>query len=143
MKICLDAGHGGYTGARANGLIEDTLALDFVKRVGHHLRAAGVQTVVTRNIDTFVTLDYRASLAVREKCDLFVSFHHNAGPTLAHGCEIFVAAGDNRSKAKAKTVLDRICAGGAMKSRGVKWDNRSQHSRFSFSGRLTATCRRC
>ena len=126
MKICLDAGHGHFTGARGNGLIEDELALDFVTRVGHHLRAKGVQTALTRTIDVFVTVDARPPKA--KGCDMFVSFHNNAaGNKLAHGCEILVARGDNRSRAKAEKVLERICAGGAMKSRGVKWDNQGQH----------------
>ena len=126
MKICLDAGHGGDTGARGHGLIEDRLALDFVTRVGHHLRAKGVETVLTRTGADFVTLQARPPKAAG--CDMFVSFHCNAAASpLARGCEILVAEGDERSKAKAKVVLDRICAGGAMKKRSVKWDSQSQH----------------
>lgn len=126
MKICLDAGHGGNTGARGNGLIEDVIALDFVTRVGHHLRAKGVQTVLTRKGNGFVPLEDRPPKAVG--CDMFVSFHNNAASNkIAHGAEILVAAGDKRSKDKAREVLNRICAGGAMVSRGVKWDNQGQH----------------
>ena len=126
MKICLDAGHGGNTGARGHGLIEDVLALDFVTRVGHHLRARGCQTALTRTDSAFLPLEKRPPRA--EGCDMFVSFHCNAASApLARGCEILVAEGDERSKAKAQKVLDRICAGGAMKKRSVKWDSQSQH----------------
>ena len=126
MKICLDAGHGGGTGARGNGLVEDDLALDFVTRVGHHLRAKGVQTVLTRSDDRFVNLKARPPKAAG--CDLFVSFHCNAATNPgAQGCEILVAKGDTRSKVKAVKVLLRICAGGAFQSRGVKYDDAGQH----------------
>lgn len=125
MKICLDAGHGGNTGARGNGLIEDVIALDFVTRVGHHLREQGVQTVLTRSTANFVSLEARPPKAIG--CDMFVSFHCNAGASLAHGCEILVAKGDKCSKDKARYVLEKICAGGAMVSRGVKWDNAGQY----------------
>ena len=52
MKIALDAGHGAsrghqFTGAHANGLIEDDLALDFVIRIGHLIRLAGHDTLIT------------------------------------------------------------------------------------------------
>lgn len=133
MKVCLDAGHGYKgtrpTGAAANGLIEDDIALDFVTRVGHFIRKGGGETVLTRPTGTFVTLGSRGALAVKNGCDMFISFHCNAaGSASARGAEIFVAYGDYNGKRKAEALLERICAGGALTSRGVKWDNQSQHS---------------
>jgi len=134
MKVALDAGHGArggrsFTGARANGLVEDELALDFVRRVGHHLRKAGHETVYTRSDRNLVSLSLRGRIACEAECDAFLSFHCNAGPQQANGVEAFVARGDERSKALARTLVDTVAQCG-MNSRGVKWDCRSQHRRL-------------
>jgi N-acetylmuramoyl-L-alanine amidase len=135
MKAALDAGHGArpgrsHTGAAANGLVEDELALDLVKRIGHHLRAAGHQTVYTRPDVRLVGLSQRALIARAAKCDLFLSVHLNAGPPSAHGVEAFVAKGDNASRRIAELLVGTISELG-MASRGAKWDSQSQYSRLA------------
>lgn len=132
MKIALDAGHGStsksaHTGAAANGLIEDDIALDMVKRIGHHLRLAGHSTVYTRPDERQTSLASRGRKAVNENCDMFLSIHCNAGPDSAKGVEAFVAAGDSRSVETAKALVASIVAKG-MTSRGVKKDSQSQYS---------------
>lgn len=134
MKIALDAGHGAsrghpFTGAHANGLIEDELALDFVTRVGHHLRLIGHETVIVRPDANLVALATRGKRAIDAHCDLFLSIHHNAGPAQAHGVEAFVAEGDTRSRRIAEAMLCLISEHG-MSNRGVKWDSQSQYSRL-------------
>lgn len=130
-RICLDAGHGYKrklaTGAAANHLIEDDLAFDFCTRIGHHLRAAGHETVLTRPTDAYVELKPRAKLARAEKCDLFVSIHCNAaGSPNANGAEVLIARQDPLSMGVASRVLSAICQEG-MNRRGVKLDNRGAH----------------
>lgn len=134
MKAALDAGHGAhrgrtFTGARANGLVEDELALDFVRRIGHHLRIAGHQTVYTRPDARLVPLSSRGRTALETGCDVFLSIHCNAGPAQANGVEAFVARTDTRSRALAQALADAVsrCR---MNSRGVKWDSQSQHRRL-------------
>lgn len=132
MKVALDAGHGSrgkskYTGASANGLIEDEIALDFVKRIGHHLRLAGHQTVITRPDEKMTSLASRGKKAIAEDCDLFLSIHCNAGSESAKGVEAFIAAGDSRSNEIAKALVASVTAKG-MTCRGVKPDSQSQHS---------------
>lgn len=128
MKAALDAGHGSNTGAQANGLIEDEVALDMVARIGHHLRAAGRKTVLTRPGTELVGINERAKKAVAENADVFLSIHCNAGPPAAEGCEAFIAAPDNRSVGLAMRILGAAIHGSGMHSRGVKPDNQSQHS---------------
>ncbi len=142
LKIALDAGHGAqgkhaYTGAAANGLIEDEVALDMVKRIGHHLRAAGHSTIYTRPGQGLVALSQRTQLAKAARCDLFLSVHLNAGPPTAQGAEAFVAEGDHTSRQIAEQLVKAISKLG-LKSRGVKWDSNSQHSRLAV---LRGTCR--
>jgi len=141
--VALDAGHGaraggGHTGASANALVEDELALDMVKRVGHHLRAGGHETVYTRADRRLVALAKRAWTARFTRCELFLSIHCNAGPISAHGVEAFVVEGDARSRGLAERLASAVVAEG-LSDRGVKWDNQSQHPRLAV---LRGTYRR-
>ncbi len=135
LKIALDAGHGAmkgraHTGAAANGLIEDELALDLVGRIGHHLRAAGHQTVLTRPDEKLVPLTQRARLARASRCDVFVSIHCNAASGAACGVEAFAAEGDQRSRTLAGKLVAVLNRQG-LRNRGVRWDSQSQHSRLA------------
>lgn len=135
MKIALDAGHGASrgcpsTGASANGLVEDELALDLVKRIGHHLRAAGHTTVYTRPTTQLVTLAARARIARAAACELLISVHCNAGPPAANGVEAFVVEGDLRSRHIALESVRGVVPLG-LADRGVKWDSRSAHRRLA------------
>lgn len=134
VRIALDAGHGAsrghpFTGAHANGLVEDDLALDFVTRIGHHLRLAGYDTVLIRPDARLVALATRGRRAVDGHCDLFLSIHHNAGPPEAHGVEAYVAEGDSRSHHIAERLLAGTSKHG-LHNRGVKWDSQSHYSRL-------------
>ncbi len=140
--IALDAGHGAhrgrpYTGAAANGLVEDDLALDFVRRIGHHLRAAGHRTLYTRPDDKLVSLQTRARLAREARCDVFLSIHVNAGPPSASGVEAFAAENDTRSRKLAAELVDIVSEQG-MRNRGAKWDSQSQYARLAV---LRGTCK--
>ncbi len=127
MRVCLDPGHGAGTGARGNGLVEDVLALDFARRIGHHLRLRKAETVMTRGDDGFVTLASRGALAVRTKCGLFLSIHLNAAASpSARGCECFAAAGDERSLKIAARLTAALSSMG-LKNRGAKYDTQSAH----------------
>lgn len=135
LKIALDAGHGSltdkpHTGASANGLVEDEITLDFVRRIGHHLRAAGHKTVITRTDNKLISLTKRAQIARLARCDAFVSIHCNAGPPAANGAEAFIAADDRRSQALAIRLVE-VLANQGLRDRGVKADSESQHSRLA------------
>ena len=124
MKVAIDAGHGknakgGYTGARANGLIEDILAFDIATRIGHHLRLLGSQTAMTRPGVASVGLAERARIARANRCDLFLSIHLNAGLASARGAEAFVVDGDARSAKLAARLLEAV-KGCGFRVRGVK-----------------------
>ena len=134
MMVALDAGHGArrghaFTGACANGLVEDELALDFVVRIGHHLRRAGHRTLYTRPDTNLVPLSRRGKLAVARGCDMFLSIHCNAGPASASGTEAFVVNHDGRSRRIARELVEAVVEHG-VRTRGVKWDSRSRHSRL-------------
>jgi len=79
-KVIIDPGHGGKDpGAPGrHGLNEKDIVLDIAKRLSGLLREYGVETVLTRSTDTFITLEKRAALTENSHADLFISIHANA-----------------------------------------------------------------
>lgn len=83
-RIVVDAGHGGWdTGARGcTGTQEKDVALVLARKVADGLRRTlDADVYLTRDDDTFVTLQDRAAIANSRSADLFVSIHVNAAPT--------------------------------------------------------------
>lgn len=77
--VVLDAGHGGSDyGAIRYGINEKDINLDIVKRVEAILLSRGVNVTMTRNIDTFVSLEDRTIITANINPDIFVSIHVNS-----------------------------------------------------------------
>ena len=94
--IVIDPGHGGHdTGTIGpGGLSEKDVTLDVARRLRASLRAElpGVQVILTRDGDRFVSLEERTGIANARDADLFVSIHANASQySAARGVETFVA----------------------------------------------------
>jgi N-acetylmuramoyl-L-alanine amidase len=126
--VLLDPGHGGDDyGARAFGLHEADLTLDIAMRVRSSLLALApdLRVVMTREDDTFVSLEQRAAMANAIGADVFVSIHLNAAdePVEHGGITTFVldttndrsalrlAARENGTATWEVTELQRILAG--------------------------------
>lgn len=78
-KIVLDAGHGGSDyGAIREGINEKDITLDVTKRVQSILRSKGYKVALTRDDDTFVSLEDRVNFSEKENPELFVSIHVNS-----------------------------------------------------------------
>ncbi|MBE9198416.1 MULTISPECIES: N-acetylmuramoyl-L-alanine amidase [unclassified Nodularia (in: cyanobacteria)] len=78
--VMIDPGHGGRDPGAIGirGLREIDVALPISKRIAAILEQNGVQAVLTRDSDYFVSLPGRVDLAKRANADLFVSIHANA-----------------------------------------------------------------
>jgi len=77
--VVLDAGHGGSDyGAIRCGINEKDINLDVAKRVEAILVSKGVSVTMTRNIDTFVSLEDRTVITAKTNPDIFVSIHVNS-----------------------------------------------------------------
>ena len=90
----LDAGHGGKDqGTSLNKVLEKDLTLQLTNRVAALIRKnkPGIKVVLTRNDDTFVSLEDRCKIASKARADLFLSIHINfAGQNLLlSGTETF------------------------------------------------------
>lgn len=92
-RVVIDAGHGGSDpGARGpTGLRESEVTLAVSRRVAERLAVEhGIDVVMTRDSDVYVTLEDRAQRANDARADLFVSIHCNAAErTEARGVSVY------------------------------------------------------
>jgi N-acetylmuramoyl-L-alanine amidase len=122
-RIVIDAGHGGHDpGASAFGMSESELVLDVALRLEQLvLQQPGVEVVLTRRTNDFLSLEERTELANRESADLFLSIHANASANAtARGVETYflnfalnpqaeaVAARENAASDKTMSSLPSI-----------------------------------
>jgi N-acetylmuramoyl-L-alanine amidase len=93
QTICLDAGHGGKDGGKAQGHnYEKKYTLLLARETADLLRDQGFKVIMTRNQDELIDLAERPEIAHREGADVFVSLHYNAAEAGIHGVETFCMA---------------------------------------------------
>lgn len=102
FTLVLDPGHGGIDpGAEREGLVEKEIVLDFARTLRDVLRREGVNVVMTRDADEFVSLQARTGLAHKVGGALFLSIHADAlSGGGAHGATVYTlsdAASDEAS----------------------------------------------
>ncbi|GKV68750.1 putative N-acetylmuramoyl-L-alanine amidase YrvJ [Sporosarcina sp. NCCP-2716] len=82
ITVAIDPGHGGNdrgtTGTR--GTDEKDLTLLTAELLSGKLKDAGAQVVLTRDSDTYVSLQKRTEIGLHEGADVFVSLHYDANP---------------------------------------------------------------
>lgn len=98
FRVVVDAGHGGSnTGAPGlvAGAYEKRVTLAVARALVEELRARGLEVVLTRHRDEFLTLRERVRRANAAAPDCFVSLHANAsGDRARRGVETWVLARD-------------------------------------------------
>jgi N-acetylmuramoyl-L-alanine amidase len=91
-RIVIDPGHGGHDpGAKGGGTTEAELVLDVSLRLAQLLeKVQGLEVVLTRKTDEYISLQERTAIANRENADLFLSIHANANSSVqAQGIETY------------------------------------------------------
>ena len=80
MIVVLDPGHGGIDpGAEVEDAIEKDLMLTFARELKEALvRSGDFEVVLTREDDSFVSLERRVAVAHRARADVFISLHADA-----------------------------------------------------------------
>ncbi|MDF1854639.1 N-acetylmuramoyl-L-alanine amidase [Pseudooceanicola sp.] len=80
LVVVIDAGHGGIDpGAEREGLVEKDLMLALAREMSETLiRAGGIEVVLTRNDDSFVSLERRVEIAHEVGAHVFLSLHADA-----------------------------------------------------------------
>ena len=107
--VVIDAGHGGHDeGALGrSGLREKDLVLDVTRRLAKRLSNQGIEVVLTRDRDDFLSLEERTAVANDARADLFVSIHANASrSSKPKGIETYFASLD-ATDADARATADR------------------------------------
>ncbi len=80
VLVVIDPGHGGRDPGAIGlgGLQEKDVILPISRQVNQILQQNGVEVIMTRSEDYFISLEGRTRLANRAQADLFVSIHANA-----------------------------------------------------------------
>ncbi|MBK7143272.1 MAG: N-acetylmuramoyl-L-alanine amidase [bacterium] len=108
--IVVDAGHGGkdYGAIGPDKTREKDVALAIARQLADLIRADGrFKVIMTRNSDTYLTLQERADIANRAGADLFISIHANASPSRkANGWNVFFLAPAKNDSARAVEQLE-------------------------------------
>lgn len=128
FKIVLDAGHGGRDqGAAGRKIQEKEVALKIAQRAAKYIkrRTRGVDVILTRDRDEFISLNERANFANFCQADLFISIHANSARGYAEGTETFVWNKRHNpwSLKLARLIQKEYTERGNRKNRGVKKAN--------------------
>jgi N-acetylmuramoyl-L-alanine amidase len=116
-RIVIDPGHGGHDpGAKAPGQTEADLVLDVALKLEKLLaQVPGVEVVLTRRTDEFISLQERTAIANRENADLFLSIHANAHRNREiSGVETYFLNFATNSSAEAVAARENAASGQAM-----------------------------
>jgi len=91
-KVVIDPGHGGHDpGAIGHyGLKEKDVNLDIALRLASILRTRGLEVILTRSEDKFLSLPQRTQIANETHADAFISIHANSGHPSARGFETYI-----------------------------------------------------
>jgi N-acetylmuramoyl-L-alanine amidase len=109
LVVVLDPGHGGIDpGAERDGLSEKELMLTFARELQEVLRRdGGFEVVLTREDDSFVSLDRRVAMAHAVGGQVFISLHADAlSEGQAHGTTVHLLS-DSASDAATATLAER------------------------------------
>jgi N-acetylmuramoyl-L-alanine amidase len=124
-RIVIDPGHGGKDyGAPGylKGVHEKHVVLQIARKLAQKVKAElGLEVIMTRNSDRFLTLEERTAFANTKNADLFISIHTNASrDRRAYGIETYflnlatdeeairVAAMENATSTKNISDLQKI-----------------------------------
>ncbi len=123
VVVIIDPGHGGKDSGAIGigGAREKDVILPIGKRLAQILQQHGVQVIMTRDSDYFVTLPGRVQLAERANADVFVSIHANsAGGSRpdVNGLEVYYYdSGLELARVVRSSILQNIST---LKDRGVR-----------------------
>ncbi|ACB51815.1 N-acetylmuramoyl-L-alanine amidase [Crocosphaera subtropica ATCC 51142] len=122
VLVVIDPGHGGKDPGAVGlgGLREVDVILPISLEVSQLLKQQGVEVMMTRNADYFVSLQGRTAMANRARANIFVSIHANAvggGRSNVNGMETFYTGNRELAEAIHRSILRNVTI---ANDRGVK-----------------------
>lgn len=120
--IVIDAGHGGYDpGAVAKtGFTESDVTLSTALILAERLERAGANVILTRDDDTYISLNDRVYHAHRVLADAFISIHYDAVevPNTMSGTTTYYYSEAEREL--AESINHSLAQNGPLKNNGVR-----------------------
>lgn len=120
MRIGIDPGHGGRDPGAVGPvlqLLEKDVNLDISLRVAKGLRERGIEVVITRESDTYVSLGDRVNVMNKSRVDVVLSIHINSShDPRPNYLAAFVFARGGRAEEAAESLMDSL-------SRAASWSN--------------------
>jgi N-acetylmuramoyl-L-alanine amidase len=146
LTVVLDAGHGGGDGGMSSRWVtEKEVTLDVALRVREYLHQGGVNVIMARTTDTWLSpdkgrdLEARSRLATSSKVNAYISIHVNAGNPAASGIETYYFGapmnGKNRSLAVYENGGQELTRQASSKANSLLGDLLSQ-AKLAFSAQL-------
>jgi N-acetylmuramoyl-L-alanine amidase len=119
--VVIDPGHGGHDkGGQWGQVYEKHLALDTATRLEAQLRKRGIDTVMTRRSDYFISLPQRVGIANSYRNAIFVAVHYNyTWKPDVNGLETYFCT--PQSQLLAQCVHAKITRRVPTANRGVKF----------------------
>ncbi len=114
--VVVDAGHGGHDPGAIGfmGIREKDVVLAIAKKLARYLEEDGrFKVILTRRDDTFVPLQERALIALRNRADLFISIHADAHPQKlpeARGTTIYAISSEAAQKKRQQIISNNSYA---------------------------------
>jgi N-acetylmuramoyl-L-alanine amidase len=121
LAVVLDAGHGGSDpGAQRGDIQEKEITLGIVEKLKQDLEQRGIRVSMTRQDDSFVSLDDRVSITNRLNPNIFLSVHINSleSNNDIHGIETYFHNGS--SKELADFIHASLVSDLAAPDRGIR-----------------------
>lgn len=127
IKVALDPGHGGIDPGAVGGetgLLEKEINLNLARELGRLLEARGLEVLLTRHDDRFVSLPDRAALINSSGADLVVSLHVNSsGNREASYLSSHVFKQESQGAEVGKVLLDHLARFTGWPNGGVRVNN--------------------
>ena len=128
VSIVVDPGHGGNDGGTTgnNGaIIEKEINLAVSLEVKDLLEKHGVNVILTRDTDDYMSLEERAYFSSQTSADLFVSLHCNyfEGDESIDGLEAFYCRNADESRIYAESIAAEIAKNDTIALRGATENN--------------------
>ncbi|KKB72615.1 MULTISPECIES: SH3 domain-containing protein [Bacillus] len=119
--IVIDAGHGGHDSGTigTRGTLEKRLTIKTAKLLAAKLRADGVNVYMTRNDDSFVSLQSRVATSHYRNADAFISIHFDSFANASVRGNTAYYYSPSKDKGLAADVQSEIEKQSPLPSRGV------------------------
>ncbi|MBO4865041.1 MAG: N-acetylmuramoyl-L-alanine amidase [Ruminococcus sp.] len=126
LTVCIDAAHGGIDKGAVgeDGRLEKDDTLKIAEALKKYLEGCGVNVIMTRTDDSFVSVEDRCMKANEAGADIFVSIHRSSTEIEdvdSHGFEAWIhSSRPEADKVFAKNIMSKLFEIGISDNRGVR-----------------------